>query len=158
MGTVVADRVVVAAGAWSRMLLDDLGVHLNLAAAKGYSITVQGPQDRLATPMVLMEPHLALNPLPQGLRISSRYEVTSPGDRRLDGARLRKLVRSASLHLEIGANPEIAYAWTGNRPAMADGFPVIGPVPSAPEVIVCTGHGMIGTTTALGSAVLVPHT
>lgn len=155
LGSVRAGHAVIAAGAWSETLTRGLGFRLNLAAAKGYSITLHGAQDRLAEPMLLDDPHLAINPLAQGLRVSARYEVTSPSDRTLKEARVKQLLRCAAKYLDIGDGSTLSYAWTGNRPATSDGFPVIGPVPSAPEVVVCSGHGMTGSSTALGSAALV---
>jgi len=155
LGSVRAGHAVIAAGAWSETLTRGLGVRINLAAAKGYSITLEGLQDRLAEPMLLFDPHLAINPLAQGLRVSARYEVTAPSDRRLNKARVKHLLQCAARYLDIGDGSALSYAWTGNRPATSDGFPVIGQVPSAPEIVVCSGHGMTGSSTALGSAALV---
>ncbi|MGA3353399.1 MAG: FAD-dependent oxidoreductase [Acidimicrobiales bacterium] len=155
LGPVRARRAVIAAGAWSGALVRQLGVRTNLTAAKGYSITLQGLQDRLAEPMLLFEPHLAVNPLEQGLRVSARYEVTSPSDRNLSKARVKHLLQHAARYLDIGDGSTLTFAWTGNRPATSDGFPMIGSVPSTPEVVVCSGHGMTGSSTALGSAALV---
>ena len=45
--------------------------------------------------------------------------------------------------------------WTGLRPATPDGLPLLGRLPGAPEVIASVGHGMLGSTTSIGSAKLV---
>jgi glycine/D-amino acid oxidase-like deaminating enzyme len=37
----------------------------------------------------------------------------------------------------------------------ADGAPFIGPLASAPNVFVASGHGMIGTSMAMGTADLI---
>jgi len=155
VGTVRAGHVIIAAGAWSAGLTRGMGARICMAAAKGYSVTLQGPQARLAEPMLLSDPHLAINPLAQGLRVSARYEVTAPSDRRLKRAQVKALLERAARYLDIGDGSTLTYAWTGNRPATSDGFPVIGRMPVAPEIVVCSGHGMTGSSTALGSAVLV---
>lgn len=154
-GTVRADNVVVAAGAWSGALARQVGVRVRLAAAKGYSVTLEHPRDAISDAMILMDPHVAVNSFEQGLRISSRYEVTAPEDRKLHAWRVNQLLRVASKYLRIGDHPDVRYSWTGNRPAMSDGFPVIGAVPSCPRVILCSGHGMLGSSTALSSALMV---
>lgn len=154
-GPVRAGHVVIAAGAWSGSLARQLDVRLGLAAAKGYSVTLRHPQAALAEPLVLMDPHVAVNSFEQGLRISSRYEVTSPDDRRLRTWRIRQLLGVAAKYLHIGDRPGLLYSWTGNRPATSDGFPVIGATPRSPRVIFCTGHGMLGSSIALGSAFVV---
>jgi len=47
--------------------------------------------------------------------------------------------------------------WTGVRPASIDGAPYIGRLPQrgAQPVFVATGHGMIGTAMAAGTADLM---
>ncbi len=154
-GTLSAGHVVVAAGAWSGELLAGLGVRLPLAAAKGYSVTLASQAVGLAGPMLLHEPHLALNPLESGLRITGRHENTSPNDRKTSSRRVGEVIAGARRYLRLDDPLPAEQVWTGNRPASADGFPVIGVVPSADRVVVCTGHGMTGTSTALGSASLV---
>jgi D-amino-acid dehydrogenase len=154
-GVVRAGHVVVCAGAWTADLLRPLGVRLRLRAAKGYSVTLPGCSSDLGWPFVLVEPHLAVNPLPRGLRISSRYEITSARDRDLDGALVRRLLSAAARYIEIDDDVRAADVWTGVRPAMADGFPVIGRIPGAEPVLVATGHGMTGTAASLGTAAII---
>jgi D-amino-acid dehydrogenase len=153
--TIKAGRVVLCAGAWSSQIAGRLGRHTRLRAAKGYSITLPGCSTGLSGPMLLFDPHLAVNPLDSGLRISSRFEITDPDDRRLDLRRTSAMLRLARRYLELDGPPEALSEWTGNRPAPTGGFPVIGAFPTARRIILCTGHGMIGTSVALGSAALV---
>ncbi|MFP3989647.1 FAD-dependent oxidoreductase [Streptomyces sp. E11-3] len=40
------------------------------------------------------------------------------------------------------------YGWTGLRPMTPDGLPVIGPLPGKENVLVASGHGMLGVTLA----------
>ena len=47
---VAADRVLVAAGAWTGRVLAPLGVKIRQEAAKGYSLTAQGEEHARATP------------------------------------------------------------------------------------------------------------
>ena len=152
--TITASRVVVAAGAWSSRIAG-MGDTTRLQAAKGYSVTLSGESTGLSGPMTLFDPHLAVNPLAGGLRISSRFEITDPDDRRLDLRRTAAMLRLARRYMELDDEAQSRSEWTGNRPAPTGGFPVIGTIPATERVILCTGHGMIGTSAALGSAVLV---
>jgi len=42
-----------------------------------------------------------------------------------------------------------ANAWAGLRPLTPDGLPIIGPLTDAPNVVVASGHGMLGVTLSL---------
>jgi glycine oxidase len=60
--------------------------------------------------------------------------------------------------LRLPAFPESIQSlspWTGVRPASADGAPFIGQLAGMPNVLVASGHGMIGTAMAMGTADLV---
>jgi len=57
------------------------------------------------------------------------------------------------LELDPATKPQDV--WTGLRPATPDGLPLLGRLPGAPEVIASVGHGMLGSTTSIGSAKLV---
>ena len=41
--------------------------------------------------------------------------------------------------------------WTGLRPMTYDDLPIIGPVPHMDNLIIATGHGMLGLTMATGT-------
>lgn len=154
---VSADIVVLAAGAWSPRLTRSLGVDLPIRAAKGYSVTIAGVEQMPSRPMLLMDQRTALNPLGDMLRLSARYEITRADDRAIDGARIRALIKRARQAVHLPVHTGEVQPWTGVRPATIDGAPYIGflsrrtPVP----VLVATGHGMIGTAMAAGTADLV---
>ena len=154
---VSADIVVLAAGAWSPHLTRSLGVDLPIRAAKGYSVTIAGVEQMPSRPMLLMDQRTALNPLGDMLRLSARYEITRADDRAIDGARIRALIKRARQAVHLPVHTGEVQPWTGVRPATIDGAPYIGflsrrtPVP----VLVATGHGMIGTAMAAGTADLV---
>jgi D-amino-acid dehydrogenase len=60
--------------------------------------------------------------------------------------RLEQLTRAARCYFPgLGAHPPES-EWCGLRPVSSDGLPVVGPVPGLEEVVVATGHGMLGLT------------
>ena len=152
-----ADIVVLAAGAWSPAVARSVGVDLPIRAAKGYSVTVQGVESPPTRPMLLMDQRTALNPLAGGLRLSARYEMTTPDDRDIVGHRIQGLINRARHAVELPEANASVESWTGVRPASIDGAPYIGflPKPASHRVLVASGHGMIGTAMAAGTADLV---
>lgn len=146
-----ANHVVIAAGVWSRELARALGNDFPLMPAKGYSVTVDPGPIAPSRPMVLMDQRLALSPLARGLRIASRYELTSPSDRSIPASRITQLLDAARIALNLPASTQPTNPWTGLRPALPDGVPALGRLGDTGEVFVATGHGMLGTTTGPGS-------
>ena len=154
---VAADIVVLAAGAWSPHLTRSLGVDLPIRAAKGYSVTITGVEQMPSRPMLLMDQRTALNPLDGRLRLSARYEITRADDRDIDGTRISALIERARQAVHLPVHSGDVQSWTGVRPASIDGAPYIGFLPrrTPVPVLVATGHGMIGTAMAAGTADLV---
>jgi len=152
-----ADVVVVAAGAWSPATVRSLGVDLPIRAAKGYSVSIPGIEHMPTRPMLLMDQRTALNPLGDRLRLSARYEITGPDDRAIVAHRIAALIERARQVVDLPADVVDVQPWTGARPASIDGAPYIGFLPhrSTTPVLVATGHGMIGTALAAGTADLV---
>lgn len=152
-----ADVVIVAAGAWSPSTVRSLGVDLPIRAAKGYSVSLADVDAMPTRPMLLMDQRTALNPIGDRLRLSARYEITAPDDREIVGHRIAGLIDRARQAVNLPEQMADVQPWTGVRPASIDGAPYIGFLPqrSSTPVLVATGHGMIGTALAAGTADLV---
>ena len=154
-----SDVVVLAAGVWSPSVARSIGLALPIRAAKGYSVTLDAVDPLPGRPMLLMDQRTAVNPIGPRLRISARYELTTADDRSIAHHRIAGLIDRARTALHLPDAVGDVHAWTGLRPASADGAPYIGPVPrrgaSAPRILTATGHGMIGTALAAGTADLI---
>lgn len=149
-GIVDAHQVVVAAGVWTPALCAPFGPRLPIRPARGNSVTMpDGPRVRL--PLLLADQRLAVNPLTDGLRITGRFELTSPSHRAISERRTKELVRRAAEVLELPGDAPPQHQWTGLRPATPDGLPVIGRMPGASAVVVAAGHGMLGSTAGPGT-------
>lgn len=153
-GPVKAAQVVVAAGVWSPQLLKPFGVKVPVRAARGDSVTLPyGPGvPKPGLGMMMVDQKVALSPLSRGLRITGRFGLTSSSDRALNMKRAQTLVRKVGSVLNLDPSTPTSEVWTGLRPATPDGLPLLGRVPGAPEVIASVGHGMLGSTTSIGSA------
>lgn len=153
-GPVKAAQVVVAAGVWSPKLLRPFGVKVPVQPARGDSVTLPyGPGvPKPGLGMMMVDQKVALSPLSKGLRITGRFGLTSPADRSLNMKRAQTLIRKVGSVLELDPTTAPKEVWTGLRPATPDGLPLLGRLPGAPEVIASVGHGMLGSTTSIGSA------
>ena len=152
----VADRVVVCAGVWSRTLLAGIGAKLPLEAAKGYSVTAAAGGARPLHPLYLLEARLGCSPFEGAIRLAGTLELAGI-ELSLNRRRLQAITRAAAKYLSEWTPVEPELEWAGLRPLAPDGLPFIGRVPGSPGVFAATGHAMLGVTLgpATGEA-LVP--
>lgn len=142
-----AAEVVLAAGAWSSLLAKQLGIHLLMQPAKGYSVTAKRPAPHLGPqlPLAVDDYKLAITPLGDDFRFSSTLELAgfdlSINQRRL--AANNEGLKRALLGL---GELEIKETWSGFRPLSADGLPIIGRSEKIKNLILATGHGTLGIT------------
>ncbi|MBO8191091.1 FAD-dependent oxidoreductase [Streptomyces oryzae] len=158
--TETADRVVIAAGTWSRELLRGLGVRVPLQGGKGYSITSTGAGTAPRHPMKLIEANIACSPFDAGLRVSGMFELGAR-DGRVNPRLIRRILSGATRYLHDWQPEQAGLRLAGMRPSTPDGLPLIGSVPGRAGVYVATGHGTLGLTlapaTAAALAPLVLH-
>ncbi len=150
-GTKSGAQVVVAAGVWTPALVSSLDARLPIIPAKGYSVTVSGVADLPRSPLLLVDQRLAVTAMTRGLRITGRYELTQPGDRSIPPERVSSLIELARPVLNLPTTVTPTDPWTGLRPASPDGLPALGRLASDDRVLVCVGHGMLGTASGPGT-------
>ncbi|MFC1673610.1 D-amino acid dehydrogenase [Pseudomonadota bacterium] len=151
-GEVKGDVFVLALGSYSPQMMSGLGMRLPVYPAKGYSVTIPVADDTLApkTSITSHDHKLVFSRLGATLRVAGMMEF-SGHDTELDERRAR-LVLDNALRLFPGAgNRDEATFWTGLRPQTPDSVPVIGRARQE-NLILNTGHGMLGWTMAAGSA------
>jgi len=142
-GAFTAGQVVVAAGAWTSLLLRELGLRLPIEPAKGYSIDVARPEGTSELPLCVGEAHVVLTPLGDALRLGSTLELAG-WDLRLRPRRLAGLRRAAARVVGLPEDGPVRQVWRGPRPLTPDGLPVVGRSPRHQNVVVATGHCMLG--------------
>jgi D-amino-acid dehydrogenase len=147
------DKVVVAAGAWSRGLARDSGVRVPLDTERGYHAMLPDPGVEVRVPMISGDHSIAITPMSEGLRVSGTVEFA--GLRAApDYARAERLVELAE-RLLPGLRPVGAKFWLGFRPSLPDSLPVIGPSPRQHNVLLAFGHGHLGVTFAAVTGTLI---
>lgn len=139
------DRVVIAAGAWSKQLARQVGDHVMLDTERGYHLNLDpGTAGELRRPVVFPERGFVLAPMQDGIRLTSGVELAGL-DAPPDFARIRRLIPAAREMLP-GLSDQVTRQWLGYRPSTPDSLPVIGRSPRAPGVFYAFGHQHLGLT------------
>lgn len=154
-GLYKADVVVLASGAWSRELAAMLHHQLLLVPGRGYSVTYENASFGLNIPTVLQEGRVAITPMDQNkIRFGGTMEITSlhrpPRMKRVVG--ILEAVQRYLPAFEM-PDPQPHQVWYGYRPCSADGLPYLGKIRD--NVIVATGHAMVGLSLGAGTGKLV---
>ncbi|WP_349828742.1 NAD(P)/FAD-dependent oxidoreductase [Brevibacterium litoralis] len=140
-----ADRVLVAAGAWS----DDLVARIwgrrartGQASGRGYSFTVPVEESHMPPgPVYLPAQRVVLTPYRGGMRVAGTMEFADP-DAPLDPRRIEGIVRTLEPcveGLDLHARTD---EWVGARPVPTDGRPALRRVGG--RGYLCSGMGMWG--------------
>ncbi|WDP88224.1 MAG: FAD-dependent oxidoreductase [Desulfobacter sp.] len=153
-GRFSADAYVLAAGAWSAPLARTLELKLPVQPGKGYSITMGRPGQCPEIPCMLYEKNMVVTPWKSGYRLGGTMEF-SGFSQTLNRKRLNKLLDGAGHYLKTPLGRPLVEEWTGLRPMSCDDMPLIGRAPGHDNLIVATGHGMLGLTLATGTGKLV---
>ena len=146
-----ADRIVLAAGAYSRALLKPLGIGIPVYPVKGYSLTLPlVDESRAPVSTVLDETYkVAITRFDRRIRVGGMAELAG-FDLALRPKRLATLAHVVK-DLFPGGDLTQAQPWCGLRPMTPDGTPLVCATPQ-PRLFLNTGHGTLGWTMACGSA------
>ena len=139
------ENVVIAVGAWSVQLARKLGVQLSIQPGRGYSITVRQQPGLPRIPINLSEAKVAVTPWENKVRIAGTMELAG-FDAPVNQKRMEAVLRGARNYLpDFRAIPPME-TWAGMRPVTSDGLPLIGRSRTLPNLLMATGHGMLGIT------------
>jgi len=139
-----ANKLVIAAGAWSNSLAAQVDFPVSMVAKRGYHSMIPEPGIELDYPILSMDHHFVITPMQGGLRLAGTAEFAAL-DAPPDYRRAKVLVKQASRYLE-GLQTDDASEWMGQRPMTSDSMPVISPSPACPDVFYAFGHGHFGLT------------
>lgn len=145
-----ADHFILATGAWAPWMAQKLDINLPVEPGKGYSITMERPGLCPGRPCMLYEKSMVATPWKSAFRLGGTMEF-SGYDTCLNPKRLDKLIAGAKLYVKEPIGTPRIEEWASLRPMTWDDLPVIGRVPSLANLIVATGHGMLGLTLATGT-------
>lgn len=139
-----ADEYVIAAGSWSSKLIKQLDSKMLLQAGKGYRINVHRDTG-ISYPTILCEAKCAVTPMQGYTRFAGTMEFSGI-NHRIRKERVEAIAKAASnfyRDLKI-TSEEKEEAQCGLRPVSPDGLPYIGRLSKCKNVVVTTGHAMMG--------------
>ncbi len=153
-GDFTGSHVIMATGAWTPMLNDQLQCKVPIQPGKGYSMTMQRPNPCPTIPLIFEEHRVAVTPFQSGYRLGSIMEFAGY-DASMNRNRLELLRKAASHYLHVPYAEPVVEEWWGWRPMTYDSIPIIGPVPAYSNVYLATGHSMLGLSMAPGTGKLL---
>lgn len=152
-GSLAADIVVIAAGAFSRELVASAGLRVPLEAERGYHVMLPHPSETLRRPVYSIEDGFVLAPMEHGIRLTGGVELARR-DAPPDYRRIRRLVpRARRLVPQLATT--IESEWQGHRPSLPDSLPVIGEAPGVANLFLAFGHQHVGMTLGPATGMLI---
>lgn len=147
-----ADAVLIAAGAWTPLITKLVDVRLPIQAGKGYSLDFTPPPRPVGYPLYFHETRVAVTPFAGTVRLAGTMEL-SGRNLHIRPNRVAAIARNAVQSLaDWPADVAPTTTWTGMRPLTPDGLPVIGRLPGFRNLLVASGHAMLGVTLAPATA------
>lgn len=153
-GEFSGDRVVLALGAWSPLTARALDLRLPMQPGKGYSITWPAQTDAPRIPLVLKERSVCVTAWGDGFRLGSTMEFSGYAEG-LNRVRLDALTRGARVYLRSVPQVSPQEEWWGWRPMCVDELPLIGLSTRWTNLMLATGHGMLGVSMSAATGELV---
>lgn len=151
-----ADQYVIATGSWSPAIAKMVDLNISLMPGKGYSFMEKEPENRLTIPALLCEARVAITPMNGSIRYGGTMELDKINSR-VNMVRVKGIVESVPKYFPDlhPALPEEKQVWFGFRPSSPDGLPYIGRSTKKENLIVATGHGMMGLSLGPATGLLV---
>jgi len=155
-GFIEADEFVLAGGAHSPTVAARLGLQLPMQAGKGYSVTLDRPPQRPRICSILTEARVAVTPIGRGLRFGGTMEIAGL-NRDINPGRVKGITDSAQRYFPAFTNSHFAglKPWAGLRPCSPDGLPYIGRTRRAKNLLIATGHAMLGLSLAPATGIMI---
>lgn len=150
------DEVILAAGSWSPQVGRLLKLSLPMQAGKGYSFMVENPPFKPSIPSILVDGKIAVTPIGDGLRFAGTLEIGEI-NQHINMNRVTGIVESIpKFYPDFKVNiPAVDQIWSGLRPCSPDGLPYIGRSERISNLIVATGHAMMGISLAPATGLIV---
>ena len=139
----IFDKLVIACGAFSKKLTDQLHEQIPLDTERGYHVHFKDCDRLISRPVVYANRGFGMSPMDQGLRVVGTVEfggLKNP----ISKNRIKNLVLNAKDMLD--GLPEHKDEWLGFRPSLPDFLPVIGPSKNYKNVFYSFGHHHLGWT------------
>jgi D-amino-acid dehydrogenase len=154
---ILGDEFVICAGAWSPEVAKKFGVKLQVLPGKGYSFDLQNEGAKPSIPSILCEGKVAVTPMGNTVRFGGTMEITHTGDHAINPNRVQGIVDTVNaFYPEFKMqSPPTDEVWHGFRPCTPTGLPYISRSSNFSNLIVATGHAMMGLSLGPATGKLV---
>jgi glycine oxidase len=147
------DQLVIASGAWTSLLLNQLGMPNWIKPIRGQAILFYSPQIQLKH--ILFTPTVYVVPRLDG-RIFVGSTLEDVGfDKSVTSEGLSKLKNGARKVFPKFQESLIEKTWSGLRPKSVDEYPILGKLSPLENVWMASGHYKHGIVQAPGTARLI---
>jgi len=143
--TYQAETIVLAGGIETTDLARQTGLKLPMQGGKGYSVTLPEPVANPQLCSLLKEGRVAVTPMGDTLRVAGTMEICGK-DTSINKTRLQGVLESFCKYYPQYqvSDFEDLKPWVGLRPCSPDGLPYLGRSPKHSNLIIATGHAMMG--------------
>ena len=136
-------KIVLATGAHSKELTDQLGENIPLDTERGYHVHFKKMDGLLSRPVIFLDRGFGMTPMNQGLRAVGTVELGGLKNP-ISKKRIKYIVDCAKELL-----PQLQIhedEWLGFRPTLPDFLPILGPSLKNKNIIYAFGHHHLGWT------------
>lgn len=147
-GKIEINKVMLCGGSWSGELARMLDFSLPMMGGKGYSF-VQKNKPEIKQATILTEQKVAVSPYGETIRFGGTMEIAGT-NQSINMNRVKGIFESINRYYPDFQSkfPEENQIWKGLRPCSPDGLPYIGFAPNYSNVLVGSGHSMMGISLA----------
>ena len=147
-GSIPAEKVLLCGGSWSGELAKMLNFSLPMMGGKGYSF-LQDNKPEIKQASILTEMKVAVSPYGEQIRFGGIMEIAGT-NQSINMNRVKGIFESINRYYpDFQAKfPKAENIWKGLRPCSPDGLPYIGFAPGYSNVLVGSGHSMMGISLA----------
>jgi D-amino-acid dehydrogenase len=127
-----------------------------MQGGKGYSFTLRNVTPNISIPTLLLDGRVAVTPMGNDLRFGGTMEINGT-DLSVNMKRVSGIVETIpSFYPDMNVSvPEQKEVWRGLRPCSPDGLPYIGRSSKFKNLVIATGHSMMGVGLAPATGRLV---
>jgi len=139
------DKAVIACGAFSKKLTDQLDEKIPLDTERGYHVHFKDSDHLLSRPVIFLNRGFGITPMEQGLRVVGTVEfggLKNP----ITEKRVLNLVNNAKYLFPELKEKKHEDQWLGFRPTLPDFLPVIGASKNHKNLFYSFGHHHLGWT------------
>ena len=143
LNSYIFDKSVIACGAFSKKLTDEVNEKIPLDTERGYHVHFKGHDHLLTRPVIFLNRGFGITPMEPGLRVVGTVEfggLSNP----ISKKRIVNLVNNAKyLFPELTEHYD---EWLGFSPTLPDCLPVMGPSKNYKNLYYSFGHHHLGWT------------